>query len=161
MEREKRKRRGRMKGNKTFTHQRIVLGTALHECLISSSQKPQRKVIETRKLRSRGVKQLSKIFQLVNNWLGFEPRACTYNHDATLGLQSLGRFYPLLPMLNKGPYSQRYGFSSNHVCMWVLDPKEDWMPKNWCFRIVVLEKTLEGPLDSKEIKPVNPKANQP
>ena len=62
MKREKRKRRGRMKGNKTFTHQHIVLGTVLHECLISSSQKPQMKVIETRKLRSRGVKQLSKIF---------------------------------------------------------------------------------------------------
>ena len=44
--------------------------------------------------------------------------------------------------------------------MWELDHKEDWMPKNWCFQIVVLEQTLESPLDSKEIKPVNPKRNQ-
>ena len=45
--------------------------------------------------------------------------------------------------------------------MWELDHKEGWAPKNWCFQIVVLEKTLESPLDSKEIKPVNPKGNQP
>jgi len=61
---------------------------------------------------------------------------------------------------NKGPYSQSYGFSSSHVWMWVLDYKESWVPKNWCFWTVVLEKTLESPLDSKEIKPVNPKGNQ-
>ena len=62
---------------------------------------------------------------------------------------------------DKGPYSQSYGFSSNHVQMWELDHKGSWAPKNWCFQIVVLEKTLERPLDSKEIKPVNPKGNQP
>ena len=45
--------------------------------------------------------------------------------------------------------------------MWELDHKEGWMPKNWCFQIVVLEKTLESPLDCKEIKPVSPKGNQP
>ena len=45
--------------------------------------------------------------------------------------------------------------------MWELDHKEGWAPKNWCFLIVMLEKTLEGPLDSKAIKPVNPKVNQP
>ena len=45
--------------------------------------------------------------------------------------------------------------------MWELDHKEGWVPKNWCFQIVVLEKTLDSPLDSKEIKPVNPKGNQP
>ena len=47
------------------------------------------------------------------------------------------------------------------VRMWELDHKEGWVPKNWCFQIVLLEKTLESPLDSKEIKPVNPKGNQP
>ena len=62
---------------------------------------------------------------------------------------------------DKGPYSQSYGFSSNHVRVWELDHKEGWTPKNWYFRTVVLEKTLESPLDSKEIKPVNPKGNQP
>ena len=61
---------------------------------------------------------------------------------------------------NKGPYSETYGFSSQ-VRMWELDHKEGWVPKNWCFPTMVLEKTLESPLNSKEIKPVNPKGNQP
>ena len=58
-------------------------------------------------------------------------------------------------------HSQSYGFSSTHVQMWELDHKEGWVLKNWCFQIVVLKKTLEGPLDSKETKLVNPKGNQP
>ena len=61
---------------------------------------------------------------------------------------------------NKGPSSQSDGFSSSHVWMWELNYKERWVPKNWCFWTVVLEKTLENPLDSEEIKPVNPKGNQ-
>ena len=61
---------------------------------------------------------------------------------------------------NKCPTSQSYGFSSGHVWMWELDYKESWAPKNWCFWTVVLEKTLESPLDCKEIKPVNCKGNQ-
>jgi len=61
---------------------------------------------------------------------------------------------------DKGPYSQSYGFSSSHTRIWELDHKEGWAPKNGCFQIVVLEKTLESPLGSKEIKPVNPKGNQ-
>ena len=60
---------------------------------------------------------------------------------------------------NKGPYSQNYGFSSSHVRIWELDHKEGWMLKNWCFQIVVLQKTIQSPLDRKEIKPVNPKGN--
>ena len=56
--------------------------------------------------------------------------------------------------------SQSYGFFSSHVWMWELDHKESWTWKNWCFCTVVLEKTLESPLDCKEIKPVNPKGNQ-
>ena len=62
---------------------------------------------------------------------------------------------------DKGLYSQSYGFSSNHKQMLQLDHKEGWALKNWCFWIVVLEKILESPLDNKEIKPVNPKGNQP
>ena len=61
---------------------------------------------------------------------------------------------------DKGPSSQSYGFSSSHVWMWELNAKENWMPKNWCFQTLVLEKTLESPLDCEEIKPVNPKGNQ-
>ena len=62
---------------------------------------------------------------------------------------------------NKAPSSQIYGFSSGHVWMWELDYKESWVPKNWCFWTMVLEKTLESPLECKEIKPVNLKGNQP
>ena len=61
---------------------------------------------------------------------------------------------------NKGPSSQSYGFSSSHVWMCELDHKESWAPKNCCFWTVVLEKTLESPLDCKETQPVNPKGNQ-
>ena len=61
---------------------------------------------------------------------------------------------------NKGLSSQSYGFSSSHVWMWELDYKEGWALKNWCFWTVVLEKTLENPLDCKEIQPVHPKGNQ-
>ena len=61
---------------------------------------------------------------------------------------------------NKGPSSEGYGFSSGHVWMWDLDYKESWVPKNWCFWTVVLEKTLESSLDCKEIQPVHPKGDQ-
>ena len=61
---------------------------------------------------------------------------------------------------NKGLSSQSYGFSSSHVWMWELDYKKRWVLKNWCFWTVVLEKTLESPLDCKEIQPVHPTGNQ-
>ena len=61
---------------------------------------------------------------------------------------------------NKHLYSQSFGFSSSHVWMWELDYKESWALDNWCFGTVVLEKTLESPLDCKEIQPVHPKGNQ-
>ena len=60
---------------------------------------------------------------------------------------------------NKGSSSQNYGFSSSHVWLWELDYKESWVPKNWCFWTVVLEKTLESPLDSYNIQPLHPKEN--
>ena len=61
---------------------------------------------------------------------------------------------------NKCPSSQGNGFSCGHVWMWELDCEEGWAPKNWCFWAVVLEKTLESPLDCKEIQPVHPKGDQ-
>ena len=61
---------------------------------------------------------------------------------------------------NIGPSNQSYGFSSSHIWMWELDYKESWVPRNWCFWTVVLEKTLESPLDCKEIQPVHPKGDQ-
>ena len=65
-----------------------------------------------------------------------------------------------ITFVNKGPSSQGYGFSCGHVWMWKLDYEESWAPKNWCFWTVVLEKTLEGPLDCKEIQPVHYKGDQ-
>ena len=61
----------------------------------------------------------------------------------------------------KGPSSQGYGFSSGHVWIWELDCEEGWVPKNWCFWTVVLEKTLESPLNCKEIQPIHSKGDQP
>ena len=63
--------------------------------------------------------------------------------------------------VSKDPSSRSYGFSNSHAWMWELDHKEGWVPKNWCFWTTELEKTLESPLDCKEIKPFNPKGNQP
>ena len=61
---------------------------------------------------------------------------------------------------NKGPSGQSYGFSSGHVRVWELDCEESWAPKNWCFWTVVLEKTLENPLDCKEVQPVHPEGDK-
>ena len=63
-------------------------------------------------------------------------------------------------LCQQSPSSQGYGFSSGHVWMWELDCEESWVPKNWCIWTVVLEKTLESPLDCKEIQPVHPKGDQ-
>ena len=63
-------------------------------------------------------------------------------------------------LADKGPSNQSYGFSSSRVWILELGYKESWAPKNWCFWTVVLKKTLESPLDHKEIKPVNPKGNE-
>ena len=62
---------------------------------------------------------------------------------------------------DKGQSSQSCGLPSGHVRMWEMDYKEGWAPKNWCFQIVILEKTLESPLDCMEIKSVTSKENQP
>ena len=77
--------------------------------------------------------------------------------DTMLYLKNQQRYH----FAGKSPYSQSCGFSSSHVRMWKLDHEEGWVVKNWCFRTVVLEKTLESPLDSKEIKSINPKGNLP
>ena len=61
---------------------------------------------------------------------------------------------------NKNTCNLSYGFSSGHVWMWELEYKESWARKNWCFWTVVLEKTLESPLDCKEIQTVHPKGDQ-
>ena len=71
-------------------------------------------------------------------------------------------FHSVCPLMDKDClFSQSYGFSNSHIQMSELEHKEGWALRNWCFWTVVLEKTLESPLGSKEIKPVNPKGNQP
>ena len=79
------------------------------------------------------------------------------SYDQTRQLIKKQRHY----FANKGSSSQSYGFSSSHVWMWKLDYKEIWALKYWCLWTVVLDKTLQSPLDSKEIKPVHPKETSP
>ena len=90
-----------------------------------------------------------------------EPRSPTLQTD-TLPSKPPGEHIKNLRhyFTNKGLSSECYGFSSSHVWMGELDHKESWVPENWCFWSVVLDKTLENPMDCKEIKPVNPKGNQ-
>ena len=85
--------------------------------------------------------------------------ACSLEEKAMTNLDSILKSRDIT-FANIGLSSQSYGFSSSHVWMWELDYKERWAQKNWCFWTVVLEKTLESPLDSREIQPVHPKGNQ-
>ena len=89
------------------------------------------------------------------DWTGISCVACRF-FTAWATRETLDSHFA-----NKGPCSQSYGFSSTHLWMCELDHKESWDLKNWCFLIVVLEKTLEIPLDNKEIKSVNPKEIKP
>ena len=88
----------------------------------------------------------------IKRWLLLGKKAMT-NLDSVLKSRDI-----TLP--TKVHLIKAMAFSSSHVWVWELDCKESWGPKNWCFWTVVLEKTLESPLDCKEIKPVNPKGNQ-
>ena len=107
------------------------------QILFSSAPKPLPMVIEAMKLKA--IAPLKQSYD--------KPRWCIKNQKHHFA--------------NKCLYNQSYGFSSSRVWMWELDYKEGWVLKNWCFWTVVLWKTLESPLDSKGIKPVNPKVSQP
>ena len=87
----------------------------------------------------------------IKRWLHLERKAMA-NPDRVLKSRYV---------TDRGPHSQNYGFSSSHVWFWELDHKEGRALQKWCFQAVVLEKTLESPLNCKEIKLVNPKGNQP
>ena len=94
------------------------------------------------------------------NILIFTPEECVTKQKAALYIWLIAtkqRHH----FVNKGLYSKNYDFFSSQVQLWESDHKEGWVPKNWRFWTVVLEKTLESPLNSKEVKPVNPKGNQP
>ena len=86
---------------------------------------------------------------------------CSIKRRLLLGRKAVTNLDSVLKNRDKSLYSQSYNFSISHVYMWELDHKEGREVNNWCFQTVVLEKALERALDSKEIKPVNPKGNQP
>ena len=115
------------------------------------------------------VQSLSCVRLFVTPWIAARQASLSItNSQSSLKLTSIDSVMPSRQHIkkqrhyfaNKGSSSQNYGFSSSHVWMWELDHKEGWGLKNWCFWTVVLEKILESALDSKEIKPVNPKGNQ-
>ena len=111
------------------------------------------KTMETDRLYFWGLQNHCRWWLQPWNWKTLAP--CKISYDQPRQQIKKQRYY----FTNKGPSSQSYGFSS-HVWMWELDYKESWALKNWCFWTVVLEKTLESPLDCKEIQPVHPKGNQ-
>ena len=100
-------------------------------------------------------------FLMFLNWVYWTNFAISLIGNANYFNYNLKSSHLLNYFAKKGPSSQSYGFSSSHVWMRELDYKENWTPKNWCFWTVVLEKTLESPLDCKKIQPVHPKGNQP
>ena len=102
---------------------------------------------------------ISPACSLVHSWINLEKKKQNKNN---WDLSKAGRHIKKQKhyFVNKGPLSQSYGFTSSRVWMSGLDYEESWAPKNWCFWTVVLEKTLESPLDCKEIQPVHPKGNQ-
>ena len=101
---------------------------------------------------------LCPVTTTVPSGLGFDPKSLTpweKSYDPPRQHNKKQKHY----FANKAPSSRGYGFSSSHVWMWGLDYKESWALKNWWFWTMVLEKTLESPLDCKEIQLVNPKGN--
>ena len=99
----------------------------------------------------------------LKSWEGksMPPAACIFLHvGINISPNSIGNKKQRHFFANEGPSSKSYGLSSNYVWMWELNCKESGAPKNWCFWTWMLEKTLESPLDCKEIQPVNPKGNQ-
>ena len=103
--------------------------------------------------------------QTVSDFFGGLQNHCSHaiKRRLLLGrkvMTNLDSIFNSRDIANKGLSRRGYGFSSSHVWMWELDHKESWVPKNWCFWTVVVEKTLESPLDCKEIQPVHPKGDQ-
>ena len=94
------------------------------------------------------------------NWVKFKIHKIYQFRVYNSVVFSIFTKYTLLTFADKGLSNQSYGFSSSPGWMWELDHKDNWTPKNWCFWTLVLEKTLESPFDSEEIKPDDPKGNQ-
>ena len=133
------------------------------KCLsISWLQSPSAVILEPQKIKSGTVSSsispevMGPDAMIFVFWmLSFKPTFSLFSDQPTQLIKKQRHYFA-----NKGPSSQSYDFSSSHVWMWELVYKESWAPKNWCFWTVVLEKTLESPLDCKEIQPFHPKGNQ-
>ena len=97
----------------------------------------------------------SKITEMVISAMKLKDASSLEENDKPRQCIKKQRYY----FADKAPSTQSYGFSSSHVWIWDLDHKESWAPKNWSF-VTVVVKTLDSPLDCKEIKPVNPQGNQ-
>ena len=137
------------------------------ETLFSWSPKSLQTVIAAMKLKTLGSLEeklwqaFSSVQSLSHDRLFATPWTAAYQAFLSItNSQSLLIQKQRHHFADKGTSPQSYGFSRSQIRMWELDHREGWMPKNWCFQTVVLEKTVESPLDSKEIKPVNPKGNQ-
>ena len=103
-------------------------------------------------------KQWQNLFSWAQNHWIWCLQPCSLEEKNRTNLDSILKSRDIY-FANKDLSSQSYGFSSCHVWMWELEYKEIWAPKNWCFWTVLLEKTLESPLDSKETQPVHSKGN--
>ena len=115
------------------------------------------------------VKSLSRVRLIATPWtaayqappsMGFSRQEYWSGLPLPSPMTNLDSILKSKDVVDKDPSSQSYGFSKSHEWIWKLDHKESWAPKNWCFWTVVLEKTLESPLDCKEIQPVHSKGDQ-
>ena len=105
-----------------------------------------------------GCKWQESLWKQVQVWAEIMTKQGKLYHWYTLTMKFIHAVGDL--KASTGPFGQGYGFSSGHVWMGESDCEESWVPKNWCFWTMVLEKTLESPLDCKEIQPVHPKGDQ-
>ena len=140
---------GRVEGGRRKGRQRMRLLDGITNSMEMSLNKPQELVMnrEVWFAASMGSQRVGHECRTGLNGTELKPKQCVKKQRHHFA--------------NKELSSHSYGFSSCQVWMWELDHIEDWGPKSWCFQIVVLERTLENPLDSKEIKSVYPKGNQP
>ena len=125
-------------------------------CLLRNLHTDQETIVRT----SHGTKDWFKTGKVVRQGYTLSPAYLIYMQSTSSKILGWVKHKLESRLYDKGPYSQSYGFSTGQVWRQELDHKEDWAPKNWCFWTVVVERTLESPLDSKEIKSVHPKGDQ-
>ena len=137
-----------------FSHISTLALKKLHECLVSQwmNHSPSTEAMSCNLARRVHWRHHALIQITFSHFLSSKLSAYSLERKLRLHIKKQRHYF-----VSKSPSSQGYGFSSSHVWMWELDYKESWAPKNWCFWTVVLENTLESPLDCAEIQPVCPK----